>query len=83
MDEKANNFLKDLEDATPNQAKIIKTLRQKILELKPDLTESIMYGGLVFKDGSFLYAVAPSCSLVLPVFCKDLLIEPFPNSIVT
>ena len=36
MDEKIENFLADLDSVMPDKAKIIRSLRQKMLKLKPD-----------------------------------------------
>ena len=54
MDTKIEQFLADLDSAMPEKAKIIRFLRQKILKLKPDLIETIMYGGIIFKDSKKL-----------------------------
>ena len=50
MDKKIEIFIADLESAMPVNAKIIKGIRKIIFKIKPDLTETIMYGGLVYKD---------------------------------
>ena len=50
MDKKIETFIADLESVMPKNAKIIKDIRKKIFKIKPDLIETIMYGGLVYKD---------------------------------
>ena len=52
--ETVDRFLLTLEKTSPKNGKIIRTLQKKMKKAKPGLIETIMYGGIVFKDGKNL-----------------------------
>ncbi|MBI5042909.1 MAG: DUF1801 domain-containing protein [Nitrospirae bacterium] len=54
MDQSVKQFLDDLEAFMPEKAKIIIALRKIVLQVIPEATEVMMYGGIVYKTNRLL-----------------------------
>ena len=57
MDEKVAGFLDDLKLSNPGHYQIIIRIRAMIFQVIPDITEVIMYGGLIYKIGSPVFGL--------------------------
>ena len=54
MDKNVKQFLNDLKSFMPEKAKIIIALRKIVLQVIPEATEVMMYGGIVYKTDRLL-----------------------------
>ncbi len=52
INEKVENFLRDLELIDSEKFDIVQNIRREIRDLIPDIDEKIMYGGIVFTINS-------------------------------
>lgn len=56
MSEKIDRFFMDLEAQDNGHYEIVMKMRELVTTKYPDLEETFKYGGLVYQDGSFLFA---------------------------
>lgn len=55
MSEKIDRFLQSLEEQADGRYEIVVKMRELVTTTYPDLEETFQYGGLLYKDGSFLF----------------------------
>ncbi|MGD9606994.1 MAG: DUF1801 domain-containing protein [Leucobacter sp.] len=55
MSEKIDGFLRSLEEQADERHGIIARMRELVTTTYPGLEETFQYGGLLYKDGSFLF----------------------------